>query len=65
MATITRSETPSGNYVYSTPFGPVSATAKAGTGWTLSQWAPATGTDWIGNFATLEQAEAYLGAHYA
>lgn len=64
-ASITKSPTPTGGYVFSTPFGPISATANTGVGWTLSQWAPATGTDWLGQFGTLFEVEAHLAANYA
>lgn len=65
-STITRGDLPAGNgFLYSTPWGPISATAKYGTGWTLTQWTPATGLDWLGQFASLDAVEAHLAANYA
>ncbi len=63
--TISKSQTPSVGYVYSTPHGPMSATSQMGVGWTLSQWTPATGTTWLGQFRTLDEVEACLAANYA
>jgi hypothetical protein len=65
MTTITRSETPSGNFVYSTVFGQMSATSRMGVGWTLSQWTPTTGTTYLGHFRTIEEVESHIASNYS
>ena len=62
---INRSQTPTGNYVYSTTFGQMSATSRMGVGWTLSQWTPHTGTTYLGQFRTIEEVESHIAANYS